>query len=75
MSRVCQITGKKPLTGHNVSHSNVKTKRRQSPNLQKRRLFNPANGQLETVYISTRGLRTLQKWQREGKMYDLREMN
>jgi large subunit ribosomal protein L28 len=74
MSKVCQLTGKKPLTGNNVSHSKVKTKRRQMPNLQKRRLLNPATGKMETVKISTRGLRTLAKWLRMGKKYDLRDM-
>ena len=72
MSQVCIITGKRPLVGNNVSHSNVKTKRRQMPNLQKRRLFNPATGLLTTVLISARGVKTLAKWQKEGKAYDLR---
>lgn len=74
MSRVCKVTGKTPLTGHNVSHSNVKTKRRQNPNLQKKRLLNPATGKIETIIVSARGLRTLEKWQKEGKMYDLRNL-
>lgn len=74
MSRECIITGKKPLTGHNVSHSNVKTKKRQMPNLQKKRLLNPATGKMETVLISARGLRTLAKWTQEGKTYDLRDL-
>ena len=74
MSRECKVTGKTPLTGHNVSHSNVKTKRRQFPNLQKRRLMNPATGNMVSLVISTRGLRTLAKWLREGKKYDLREL-
>jgi len=74
MSKICKVTGKTPLTGNNVSHSNVKTKRRQMPNLQKRRLLNPATGKMETITVSTRGLRTLAKWQREGKTYDLREL-
>lgn len=74
MSRVCKVTGKTPLTGNNVSHSQVKTKRRQKPNLQKKRMLNPATGKMETVTISTRGLRTLQKWLKEGKTYDLRDL-
>lgn len=74
MSRICKVTGKKPLTGNNVSHSKVKTKRRQKPNLQKRRLLNPATGKMETLVISTRGMRTLAKWIREGKTYDLRDL-
>lgn len=74
MSKICKLTGKKPLTGNNVSHSQVKTKRRQMPNLQSRRLFNPATGKLEKVTISTRGLRTLAKWMKMGKKYDLRNI-
>ncbi|MFA6131111.1 MAG: 50S ribosomal protein L28 [Patescibacteria group bacterium] len=74
MSNICQLTGKKPLTGHNVSHSNVKTKRRQFPNAQKRRLLNPATGKLTTVYVTARALRTLAKWKAEGKKFDLRKI-
>lgn len=73
MSRECKVTGKTPLTGHNVSHSQVKTKKRQKPNLQKHKLLNPATGKTEAIVISARGLRTLQKWQAEGKTYDLRD--
>lgn len=72
MSQVCNITGKSPLTGHNVSHSNVKTKRRQMPNLQPKTLVNPATGKKERIYVSGRGLRTLTKWLSEGKKFDLR---
>lgn len=74
MAKICKLTGKKPLTGNNVSHSNRKTKRRQMPNLQRKRLYNPATGTMITVQISTNGLRTLAKWQAEGKQYDLREI-
>ncbi|MBU4315332.1 50S ribosomal protein L28 [Patescibacteria group bacterium] len=72
MAKKCAITGKTPLTGNNVSHSNVKTKRRQNPNLQKKRLMNPITGRLETIMVTARGLRTLAKWQKEGKKYDLK---
>ncbi|MFA6522665.1 MAG: 50S ribosomal protein L28 [Patescibacteria group bacterium] len=74
MSNTCQITGKKPLTGNNVSHSNVKTKRRQYPNAMKRRLLNPATGKMIQMYVTARGLRTLAKWKAAGKKYDLRTM-
>ncbi|MDP2631233.1 MAG: 50S ribosomal protein L28 [Candidatus Uhrbacteria bacterium] len=74
MSRTCELTGKKPLTGHNVSHSKRKTKRRQIPNLQKKRLLNPATGKLMSILISARGLRTLTKWRKEGKKYDLKKL-
>lgn len=72
MAKICSLTGKKPLKGNKVSHSNRKTIRRQNPNLQKKRLKNPATGKTETILISARGLRTLEKWKKEGKKYDLR---
>ncbi len=61
MSRVCKITGKRPLVGNNVSHSNRKTKMRQLPNLKKKRLFNEATGRWITVKLSTSALRTITK--------------
>lgn len=57
-----------------MSHSNIKTKRRQMPNLQKRVLTNPATGKKERVLVSTRGLRTLMKWAKEGKRVDLNNL-
>jgi large subunit ribosomal protein L28 len=61
MSKVCQITGKKPSTGCNVSHSNRHTKRRFMPNLITKRILNPETGKYEKMRISTSALRTLQK--------------
>lgn len=61
MARVCKITGKKPLTGHNVSHSNRKTKMRQFPNLRKKRLFDESTGRWMTLKVSASGLRTITK--------------
>ncbi len=72
MAKKCALTGKTPLTGNYVSHSNVKVKRRQNPNLQKKRLVNPETGKLKTVSITARGLRTLAKWQKEGIKYDIK---
>lgn len=75
MPKSCIVTGKKTITGNNVSHSNVKTKRRLHSNLTKRRLVNPATGRMVMVTISARGLRTLKKWQSEGKSYDLTKLD
>jgi large subunit ribosomal protein L28 len=72
MAKVCAITGKKPLVGNNVSHSNRKTKRRQMPNLQKKTVINPATGKAMKVLVTGRALRTLNKWLAEGKKVDLR---
>jgi large subunit ribosomal protein L28 len=61
MARVCQLTGKKPMSGHKVSHSNVKTKRRFLPNLQKKNFFIPETGQTIQLNISTSALRNIDK--------------
>ena len=74
MAKVCAVTGKRPMVGNNVSHSNVKTKRRQMPNLQPRTVINPATGRPERIMVSGRGIRTLRKWMKEGKKFDLRKL-
>lgn len=61
MARVCQITGKKPLVGNNVSHAHNRSKRRQYPNLQKKRIFIPEENRYITVRISARALKTINK--------------
>lgn len=61
MSRVCEITGKRPLTGNKVSHSNNKTKMRQLPNLQYKRLWVPELNQFVRIRLSTRALRSIAK--------------
>ncbi len=69
MARRCQITGKGPLTGNNVSHAHNKTKRRQLPNLQWKRIFVPELARTVRVRVSTRALRTIT---RKGFMAFLR---
>lgn len=61
MSKICQLTGKRPITGHSVSHSNRKTKRRFLPNLQKKRFYIPERDQWITLKVSTSALRTINK--------------
>jgi large subunit ribosomal protein L28 len=61
MSRRCQITGKKPLVGNRVSHANNKSKRRQLPNLQYKRIHIPELNRWVRVRLSTRAMRTLSK--------------
>ena len=61
MSRVCQVTGKRPLVGNNVSHSNVKTKRRFLPNLQMRRFWVAAEKRWVKLRVSSHGLRIIDK--------------
>ena len=61
MSRVCQVTGKKPITGNKVSHSNIKTKRRFLPNLQTKRYFLAEEDKWVILKLSTEGIRTIAK--------------
>mgnify|MGYP006267480289 CR=1 FL=1 len=61
MARKCSITGKKPLSGNNVSHAHNKTRRYQRPNIQKKRIFVPELGRFVRLSISTRALRSISK--------------
>ena len=61
MARVCQVTGKKPMVGNNVSHANNKTKRRFLPNLQKRRFFSESLNRWVSLRLSNAGLRVIDK--------------
>jgi len=61
MARRCMLTGKRPNTANKVSHSNIKTKKRQLPNLQTRRLWLEEEGRWIRLKVSTRALRTLNK--------------
>lgn len=61
MSRVCELTGVRPIVGHNVSHSNVKTKRRFMPNLVKVTLHSDTLGQKYSMRIAAKALRTVDK--------------
>jgi large subunit ribosomal protein L28 len=61
MARVCQVTGKKPITGNKVSHSNIKTKRRFLPNLQTKRYFLAEEDKWVSIKLSTEGIRTIAK--------------
>lgn len=61
MSRRCDLTGKRPLVGHNVSHSNRRTKMRQLPNLQTKRIFVTELNRWVRVRLSTSALRTVNK--------------
>jgi large subunit ribosomal protein L28 len=61
MARRCQLTGKSPLTGYTVSHAHNKTKRRQLPNLQSKRIWVPELGRFVRLTLSTRAIRSLTK--------------
>ncbi len=81
MSRVCELTGKRPITGNKVSHSNRKTKRRFLPNLFKKRFFIPETGAWITLKVSGSALRSIdrmgiyayiKKQQSKGKALDVK---
>ena len=61
MARVCQVTGRKPISGNSISHSNIKTKRRFLPNLQTKRFFLAEEDKWITLKVSSEGLRTINK--------------
>jgi large subunit ribosomal protein L28 len=61
MPRVCQVTGKKPILGNNVSHANNKTRRRFLPNLQYRRIWVEAESRWVRLRVSQAGLRTIDR--------------
>lgn len=72
MSRVCQVTGKKPQTGHNVSHSNIKSKRRFLPNLHRHRFWVESENRWVKLRVSTKGLRIIDKKGIDAVLTDLR---
>ena len=61
MSRICQITGKKPITGHHVSHSNIKSKRWFFPNIQEKKFFIPEENRWVSLKVSAKGIRIINK--------------
>lgn len=61
MSKICALTGRRPRTGNNVSHSNRKTKRRFLPNLQNKRLWSEEEGRFVRMRISTAGMRLVNR--------------
>jgi large subunit ribosomal protein L28 len=72
MARVCQITGKKPMSGNNVSHANRKTKRRFKPNLQAHRFYVPSMKKFIRLRVSVKGMRIIDK---KGIEYFLQHHN
>lgn len=70
MSRLCKLTGKRPMAGNNVSHANNKTRRRQLPNLQNKRLFIRELNRWVRLRVSTKAIKTIDK---KGLLAYLRE--
>ncbi|MCK5875202.1 MAG: 50S ribosomal protein L28 [Alcanivoracaceae bacterium] len=72
MSRVCQVTGKRPITGHHVSHSNIKTKRRFEPNLHHHRFWVESEKRFVRLRVSSKGMRIIDKLGIDAVLTDVR---
>ena len=72
MARVCQVTGKKPMVGNNVSHAQNKTKRRFLPNLQNRKFWVESENRWVSLRITNDALRTIDKNGIDAVLADLR---
>ena len=72
MSKVCQVTGKGPVTGNRVSHSNIKTKRRFLPNLQHHRFWVESEKRFVRLRISAKGMRIIDKKGIDAVLAELR---
>ncbi len=72
MARVCQVTGKKPMVGNNVSHATNKTTRRFLPNLQQRRFWVESENRFVSLRLTTAGIRLIDKKGIDAVLADLR---
>ena len=72
MARVCQVTGKGPMSGNNISHANNKTKRRFLPNLQRRRFWVETENRWVSLRLSNAALRTIDKNGIDAVLTDMR---
>ncbi|HAF67522.1 MAG TPA: 50S ribosomal protein L28 [Acidimicrobiaceae bacterium] len=72
MSKICQVTGRKPAFGNNVSHSHRKTRRRWNPNIQNKRFWVPSEKRWVTLTVSARGIKTINKNGIERVLADMR---
>ena len=72
MAKVCQVTGKRPTTGNNVSHANNKTKRRFLPNLHKHRFWVESQNRWVKLRVSANGMRTIDKLGIDHVLSDLK---
>ena len=72
MSKVCQVTGKRPISGNNVSHAHNKTRRRFLPNLHTHRFWLPSENRYVKLRVSSKGLRIIDKKGIESVVSDIR---
>jgi large subunit ribosomal protein L28 len=72
MAKVCMVTGKKPISGNNVSHANNRTRRRFSPNIQTHRFWVESEKRFVKLKLSTKGMRTIDKKGIDAVLADIR---
>ena len=72
MSRICQVTGRKPAFGNNVSHSHRKTRRRWNPNIHVKKFWVPSEKRWVTLTVSAKGIKTINKNGIESVLADMR---
>lgn len=72
MSQVCQVTGKRPMTGNNVSHAKNRTRRRFLPNLHSHRFWVPSENRFVRLRVTTKGMRIIDKNGIESVLKDIR---
>lgn len=72
MSKICQVTGRKPAFGNNVSHSHRKTRRRWDPNIQRHRFWVPSEKRWVTLTVSAKGIKTINKHGIERVVADMK---
>ncbi|GGG51671.1 50S ribosomal protein L28 [Pseudohongiella nitratireducens] len=72
MSNVCMVTGKKPITGNNVSHANNRTRRRFAPNLHSHRFWVESENRFIKLKVSAKGMRTIDKKGIDAVLADIR---
>jgi len=72
MSKTCQVTGRKPSFGNNVSHSHRKTRRRWDPNIQTQRFYVPSEKRWVKLTLSAKGIKTINKKGIESVLADMR---
>ncbi len=73
MSKICQVTGRKPAFGNNVSHSHRKTRRRWDPNIQNHRFWVPSERRWINLTVSAKGIKTINKHGIEKVLADMRK--
>jgi len=73
MSKICQVTGKRPVSGNNVSHANNKTKRRFNPNLHQHRFWVESENRWVRLKVSSKGMRIIDKKGIDAVLVDIRK--